>query len=252
MKAFAFATLLQVRVVIESICIVSLFITNCINAVMNDIHQNLIVRLNYLIGLLDVSSQESFEKIKDHKAIEGFDSVGEIYDNQYLIYRNQITISAVLLGYAYFEAFLTDLITLCLKKNPKILLPQGKEANKDKTITYQQLILASSYEKLIDELIEKEIRNIMYKSMPEILDYLSKKLGLEWDVSLNPEIIIANKIRNCCMHNNCIADKNLAKDSRFTEGSEIELSSGIVHFFGLLVRQFSNQLWVSAKERYTI
>ena len=81
---------------------------------MSDIHTNLTVKLDYLIGLLDISSQESFDKIKDHKILAEFDSVGEIYNNQYSIYKNQITISAILLGYGYFEAFLTDLMVMCL------------------------------------------------------------------------------------------------------------------------------------------
>ena len=217
---------------------------------MTDIHSNLTLRLNYLIGLLDISSQQSYDKIKGHRILAEFDSVGEIYDNQYSIYRNQITTSAILLGYAYFEAFLSDLIILCLTKNPKILIPEGKAQIKDKTITYQQLLLADSYEKLVKELIEKEVRNIMYKSMSEILDYLDKKLKLTWDKSINGEIIIANKIRNCCMHNNCIADKSLAKDSRFIEGNEIELTSSSVHSFGIQARQFSRELWDSAKLKY--
>ncbi len=217
---------------------------------MIDIYSNLTVRLNYLIGLLDISSQQSFDKIKGHKVLNEFDSVGEIYENQYSIYRNQITISAILLGYAYFEAFLTDLIIMCLTKNPKILIPEGKAQIRDKTITYQQLLLADSYDKLIKEVIEKEVRNIMYKSMPEILDYLDKKLKLTWDKNVNSEIVIANKIRNCCMHNNCLADKSLAKDLRFVESKEIELTSGSVHSFGLKARQFSRELWESAKIKY--
>lgn len=155
---------------------------------MKDIYTNLTTRLDYLIGLLDIASEESFEKIKGHKALPAFDSVGEIYNNQYSIYKNQITISAILLGYAYFEAFLTDLMIICLSKNPKILIPQGKNQNREKNITYQQLLLADSYESLIKELIEKEVRNVMYKSMNEILDYLDKKLKLSWDASINNEI----------------------------------------------------------------
>jgi len=181
---------------------------------MNDIHANLTVKLDYLIGLLDISSQESFDKIKDHKILAEFDSVGEIYNNQYSIYRNQITISAILFDYGYFEAFLADLIVMCLKKQPKILIPEGKSQNKDKTITYQQLLLAESYENLVVELIEKEVRNVMYKSMPEILDYLEKKLNLKWNNQMNDAIIIANRIRNCCMHNNC-AERGWKKDGIF-------------------------------------
>lgn len=214
---------------------------------MTDIHSNLTVRLNYLIGLLDISSQQSYDKIKGHKILDEVASVGEIYSNQYSIYRNQITISAILLGYAYFEAFLSDLMIMCLTKNPKILIPEGKTQIKDKTITYQQLLLADSHEQLVKDLIEKEVRNIMYKSMPEILDYLERKLKLTWDKSINNEIVIANKIRNCCMHNNCIADKGLAKDPRFVEGKEIELTSSSVHSFGLKARQLSRELWESAR-----
>lgn len=219
---------------------------------MIDIHSNLTTRLNYLIGLLDISSQQSYDKIKGHKIFEEFDSVGEVYNNEYLIYRNQITISSMLLGYAYFEAFLSDLIILCLIQNPKILIPEGKARIKEKTITYQQLFFADSHEKLVKELVDKEVRNIMYKSMSEILDFIDKRLKLKWNKSINNEIIVANKIRNCCMHNNCIADKSLAKDPRFVEGNQIELTASVVHSFGLKARQFSRELWESAKQEYFV
>jgi len=218
---------------------------------MNDIHSNLTTRLNYLIGLLDISSKESFDKIKNHKILPEFESVGEIYNNQYTIYKNQITISAILLGYGYFEAFLTDLMIMCLKKQPKILLPKIQSQNKDKTITYQQLLQAGNYESLINDVIEREVRNVMYKSMADVIGYLEKKLKLKWDNQVNESILIANKIRNCCMHNNCVTDKGLAKYSGFTEGEEIELSSGIVHSFGLKARQFTRELWESANAEYS-
>lgn len=215
---------------------------------MADILLHLTTRLNYLIGLLDISSKDTYEKIKGHKIFPEFESVGEIYDHNYAIYSNQITTSAILLGYAYFEAYLSDLITICIAKKPKVLIPNGKTQIKDKTITYEKLLLSDSFEQLLGELIEKEVRNIMFKPMPEILEYLDNKLKLTWDKSLNSEIIVANKIRNCCMHNNCIADRSLAKDKRFVEGEEIILTSSSVHSFGLKARQFTRELWQSAEE----
>ena len=132
------------------------------------------------------------------------------------------------------------------------MIPEGKGQQREKTITYNQLLLAKNYDSLIEELIEKEVRNNMYKSMPVLLDYLNKKLKLTWDNQLNGEIITASLIRNCCMHNNCIADKNLAKDKRFTEGKEIILNSGEVHSFGIQARQFSRELWESAQSKYNL
>lgn len=219
---------------------------------MNNILDNLIERLNYLIGLLDISSEESFNKIRGHKIQKDFDSVGEVYKNQYKVYRNQITISAILLGYAYFEAYLTDLLRICISKNPQILIPNGKAQNKDKTITYQQLIQASSYDELIEKLVEKELQSIMYKPMQEILIFIEKKLKLKWNQSVNDDIIIANKLRNCIMHNNCIIDKGLAKFQGFTEGNEIVLSPSDVHRFGIEARQLSRELWNSAKMNYNL
>ena len=220
---------------------------------MDNIQTNLITRLDYLIGFLDISSKESFEKVKGHKLTEGFKNVGEIYNSEYSIYRNQITVSAFLLGYSYFEAFLADLMIICLTKNPKLLIPKGKNQNKDKVVTYNQILLADSYERLVNELIEKEARNVMYKPMTEILDYFSRRLKLTWDENVNEEFVIANKIRNCCMHNNCIADKYLvAKDSRFTDGEEIELSSTDVHSFGTKARKLSRELWGAAKLKYDL
>ena len=141
---------------------------------------------------------------------------------------------------------------ICLQKQPKILIPEGKSQIADKTITYKQLLEADNYDTLVYDLIKKEVRNVMYKSMSEILDYLKKKLKLEWDSQVNDAVITANRIRNCCMHNNCVADKSLAKDPRFKEGQEIELSSGIIHGFGLGARQFTRDLWESATTKYSL
>lgn len=54
------------------------------------------------------------------------------------------------------------------------------------------------------------------------------------------------------MHNNCLADKSLAQDARFTEGKEIELTPGAVHSFGLKTRSFTRELWNSAKLKYDL
>jgi len=54
------------------------------------------------------------------------------------------------------------------------------------------------------------------------------------------------------MHNNCIADKGLAKYPGFKEGEEIELNSGAVHSFGLKARQFTRELWESANAHYLL
>lgn len=198
----------------------------------------LIERLDYLIGFLDISSEESFNKIRYHKLYDEYESVGEIYNQEYQIYQNQITISALLLGYAHFEAFLSDLIRNCLLKNPRILIAKGKAQKRNQIITYEEFLLSENSESLLNNIIEKEVKNIMYKPILEIIDYLEVKLKLSWTYEVKPKLFIANTIRNCCMHNNCKVNKRLAENDKFVEGEEIMLTAGDVHDFGITARTF--------------
>lgn len=77
---------------------------------MKESYENLITQLDSLIGFLDVSNQDVFEMIRHHKTYGDIESIGEIYSNDFETYQNHITISAMLLGYAHFEAYMADMM----------------------------------------------------------------------------------------------------------------------------------------------
>lgn len=200
-------------------------------------YQILINQLNSLIGFLDVASKDVFEVIKDHKAFddEYISSIGEIYSNDYSIYQNQITRSAILLGYAHFEAFLTELMKRRLIQKPTLMIPNGKKA-KDKSISYLDFIQSKSKDDLIYKLAEKEVRNVLYRSSSELIKFCEEKLGLNWTAESKIEMPIVNGVRNCLMHNNGLVDTKLASISDYKIGDEISFSANEVHRFGVMVR----------------
>lgn len=121
------------------------------------------------------------------------------------------------------------------------MVPEGKQA-KDKTIPYLVFLKSHSKVELIEELAEKEIRNILYKNISVVIEYSENKLGLKWNNDSKAKMPIANGIRNCCMHNNGRCDSSLAKISDYKIEEVIRLSADDVHDMGIMARSLSSEL----------
>lgn len=193
---------------------------------MEECYNNLISQLDLLIGFLDVASEDVFQQIQDDRVNNNkqFGTIGDIYSYNFQAYKNHISVSAFLLGYAHFEAFLTDVVKIKLLEKPERMIPNRQKDVKQKTITYLQLINSNSKADLIQKLVEKEIRKILYKDIEEIIKYCENKLNLKWTNESKTMIPIANRIRNCLMHNNGKADLYLANYGEYINGKKIELT----------------------------
>ncbi|TRX46336.1 hypothetical protein FNH22_31150 [Fulvivirga sp. M361] len=135
-----------------------------------------------------------------------------------------------------------------LIQKPILMVPNGKQA-KEKNISYLEFIQSESKEKLIDQLAEKEVRNVLYKSVDDLIKYCENRLGLIWTDDSKRELPRVSGIRNCLMHNNGKADAKLASISNYSIGDAITFKPGEVHGFGLMVRSLASELIRQFKEQ---
>ena len=153
-------------------------------------------------------------------------TIEQLYENNFDNYKNQITISALLLGFAHFEDFLTKCVVKLLVTNPdkndfKVTLKTIKEKG----------------DNLILSLAEEQSRRLTFA---EKIKFVEKNLqGIS--AQILTDIKFVNDIRNCLMHHNGLADKRLIP--KYQDGQKIILNSGEVNRYGLQARQLAREIW---------
>nr|HMT11463.1 hypothetical protein [Ignavibacteria bacterium] len=190
-------------------------------------HLNYLVKqLNLLIGFLEVSEENIYDLIKTHDSFGFGFSIESSYENEYENYKNHVTTSAFILGFAHFEDFISKSLIELLIFNPTL--------NKYK-------IPFKTFEEKGNEII-----NFIAIEQTKRLTFTDKIKFIEENISdLDQEIIadlrLANIIRNCLLHNNGIAAEKIG--DKFQKGERIKLSSAEVNAYGLKARYFASDLW---------
>src|ERR1700722_60605 len=77
---------------------------------------------------------------------------------------------ALVNAYAIFEAYLSDLVTMRLRQHPELM--GGK-----REIKYEQIFAAESKDALINLMVDREVRDLMYLPLPAILKEMRERLG---------------------------------------------------------------------------
>ncbi|MGC2237732.1 MAG: hypothetical protein WA584_16330 [Pyrinomonadaceae bacterium] len=100
---------------------------------------------------------------------------------------------------------------------PKIL-------GKTKTLTYENVLESyPSMDTLLEKMIEKELRELFYKSRRDLLEIMREKFGFRQLTSAYDEKIIQlSLIRNCLAHNRGLADSRL-EEANNTYKSEAQI-----------------------------
>ena len=209
---------------------------------MNNLHDRFIKQLDSLIPFIGISREDVFNLIQKKKLV-WFPESSQAIPDKYESYRKQINHSAFVLGYSYFEAFLSDLIK-------GIYLKRASMLPKEKSLKFIEIINAGNYETILEILIKKEIYELFYKNIEEIIKYHEDKLNLIWSKEGKENLVKASYLRNCIIHNMGIADDKLSKFSEYIENEPFELSSDDVHSFGILGRKEARNLWEQAKEKH--
>ncbi len=211
---------------------------------MGDLLGRLIGQLDTLVPFLAISRKEVFELIGAQWDTWVADAGQSGLPSSYEVYRRQITHSAFLLGYSYFDAFLADLVREVYQARPR-MLPKKKQ------LVYSAVLEAESFQGVLDLMIEREVADLSRKSMKEMAQYFGEKLRIEWPEEPMNQAVEASCLRNCIVHNRARADRRLAEVScKYKEGEEIDLSDAEVHQHGLLARALARQLHQQARQKH--
>jgi hypothetical protein len=100
-------------------------------------------------------------------------------------------------------------------------------------------------------MIDREISDLFYKRIDEVIKYFEEKLDLKWTDLPKDEVVIISYLRNCIIHNLGFADNRLSDVSKeYKQGEKIELNSSEVHSFGLKVRLLVRSLYEQAEKSH--
>jgi hypothetical protein len=114
-------------------------------------------------------------------------------------------------AHALFENYLSQLLQSIFLLRPEML-------GKTRQVSYETILESyPSMSLLLEKLVERELRELFYKSWRELLDALREKYGFK-DLSDNRDekTIELSLIRNCLLHNRGMADPKLEEESNGT------------------------------------
>jgi hypothetical protein len=107
-------------------------------------------------------------------------------------------------AYAMFEGYLSAIIRVRLRQHPRLMSSQRE-------LKYEQVFLADSKETLIESMIEREMRELMYLSLPDLLRKLRDQMGFKSLADEHDERVnYLSLLRNCLLHNRAMVDVKLA------------------------------------------
>jgi hypothetical protein len=213
-----------------------------INRNSENLLSNFIEKLDSLIILLRFSREEIYKTLPHNFLLWGESKEIEI---NYLKYREQILDSTTILGCSYFENFLQDFFRALFRFNPASL------PNKKK-IEIDIIKKVKTYDEIIDSIIDIEIHETFYKSISEIITILIEKFGFEISSDEIESIQTGFLIRNCLIHNKRLYDSRLAETLRRPIQTEIEINETEIHDLGLVLRNFSRNIYEQAIEKKII
>jgi hypothetical protein len=144
---------------------------------------------------------------------------------------------AVTYAYALFESYLSEILRKRLKQYPKLLGGQRE-------IKYEQVFLADSKDALIDSMIEREMRELLYLSLPDLLHKMRDQMGFRsLSTNYDEETTYWSLVRNCILHNRGTIDARLASlRTTCKNGERLSISEADVSKAVNTLRKFANQI----------
>ena len=205
---------------------------------MENLYARLINQLNELIPFIGISRQDVFELIQQNIGF-WFPNTAENLPKSYDVYRKQIIHSSFVLGYSYWEAFLSDLVEMIYLSRPK-MLPRNK------MISFNEILEVTKYEEVLKIFARKETYDLFYKPIRDIIKYFQEKLQVPFSPDVIERVVECSYLRNCILHNRDYADIRLSEFPRYIIDQQFELTSSDVHSFGIELRKEAKNLWDQA------
>jgi hypothetical protein len=144
---------------------------------------------------------------------------------------------AITCAYALFESYLTEILHRRLKEHPRLMGGQRE-------IKYEQVFLSGSREDLIDSLIAREMRELLYLSLPDLLQKMRGQMGFRsLGTKYDEEATYWSLVRNCLLHNRGIIDAKLASlRTTCKNGERLTISDSDVSGAVNTLRKFAYQI----------
>ena len=144
---------------------------------------------------------------------------------------------AIIHAYAMFEAYLSSLLRMRLCRHPQLMGGQRQ-------IKYDQVFEAATKADLIESMIERDVRDLMYLPLVGLIETMREKLGFR--ALTNKHDDSANQlalVRNCLVHNGRRVDAKLAKANPIlVENEELSLSMSDVDDAVTTLRKFAYEI----------
>ena len=140
-------------------------------------------------------------------------------------------------AYAMFEGYLAEILRARLRQHPRLMGAQRE-------LKYEQVFAAESKETLIDGMIEREIKELMFLALPDLLRKMRDQLGFksladEHDVSAS----YLSLVRNCLLHNRGQVDVKLSTcRPTLRKGEQIAIGEEDVSGAVGVLREFAHQI----------
>ncbi|MFN4178289.1 MAG: hypothetical protein ACK4F1_15200 [Phenylobacterium sp.] len=107
--------------------------------------------------------------------------------------------------YAAFDGFVSDLLRARLQRHPQMM---GGE----RQLRYEEIFGAPNKEALLERMIEREVRDVMYQALTDVLATFRGRFGMtKLGSSRDAEAQRIALTRNCLLHNAGLVDSRLAR-----------------------------------------
>jgi hypothetical protein len=108
-------------------------------------------------------------------------------------------------AYAVFEGYLSDILRGRIREHPRLMGGQRQ-------VTYEQVLDSSSKEALVETMIDREVRDLTYLPIGDVLRKMREKLGFRSLTDIHDKPLAGlSLLRNCLLHNGGRVDSKLAE-----------------------------------------
>ncbi len=197
---------------------------------------------------------KAIDSIKDSKKITLNVTLKELQLMRMVVQKSLININripslareqAIISFTSNFEAYTSDLLREIFDKNMDIL-----KSNKF-TLKDEDLIESLKTGNTLETLKEAKIRDLMYGSVKDWINYYQNKLGFK--VALTNDLVELYLVRNCLIHNGGLVSKQLEseiKKRRYKLGIKINVTEKDYSRYKNAISQISEELWTEYTRKF--
>jgi hypothetical protein len=131
-------------------------------------------------------------------------------------------------------------------RNRPAMLPKSKKAD------YSEILDSPDKKALIDKLIKRELHELFYKSMEEIIEELRQRYNFTITNEEARRLTEASLIRNCIVHNSSRADSRLSSLGNYHKDEEFEVGADEVHSYGIMLRNLVRRMYQEACDNHGV